>query len=260
MAYQSQDYFKEFMNDEPVVFEGKVKIHPVKVKDLVDFDNAIQCLLLDPMDYEDIEVATLPRLYFLTEWARKQKVLSALQYKEWLVKNIQLYNYFLCLLKLLSLVLDDSYKFDLVQLNGSQFFSLRIMVSPMDYVDITPKKFEDFRKLILDQNSCIYSDDFIHNDIKQYVKEVSSKDNSNRTIEDVRDSFMISMNVLDVSTVNKMTIRRYHRMSTMLSSREDYLMARQAELTGFVSFKTPLKHWTIIDNKPHLLENYFKEV
>lgn len=260
MAYNSQQHLREFMNDEPVLFEGKVKVYPTKVKNLVEFDSAVQCLLLDPMDYEDIEIATLPRLYFLTEWARKQSTLSPLVFKEWLSKNIQLYNYFLCLMQLLSIVLDDSYKIDLVKLNGSQYFSLRILVSPMESVDITPKKFEDFRKLILDQNSCIYSDDFIHNDIKQYVKEVSSKDSNNRTLEDVRDSFMVSMGILDVNVINNMTIRRYHRMSTMLSSKEDYLMARQAELTGFVSFKTPLKHWTIIDNKPHLLENYFKQV
>ena len=249
-------YLQAFANDEPVLFLEKIKIYPVKVKHLHEFNAAIQCLLFDPMDYNDIEIATLPRLYFLTEWLRRQ---TQPNYKEWLINNIDIYKYFALFERLLKLVLDPSYKYDLVQLGGSNYYSLRIMINPTEHVDITQKKFEELRQLILEQNSCIYSDEFIHNDIKQYVKEVSEKENNDRTLEDVRDSFMISMGIIDVSLINEMTIRRYHRMTSMLNSREEYLMARQAEMTGFVSFKQPLKHWTIIDNKPHLLDHYFKQ-
>ena len=95
---------------------------------------------------------------------------------------------------------------------------------------------------------------------KQYIKEQSEQSKDTVTLEDSRDAFMVRLGCVNSRDIDEMTIRRYNRMSTMLSQREDYLMAKQAEMTGFVTFKTPIKHWIIIDNKPHDLEQFFKVI
>lgn len=253
------NYNYELFNDEPVLFLDKIKVYPVKVKNIFEFNNALQCLLFDPMDYPDIEIATLPRLYFLTEWARRSS-LPQEEYETWLRNNAQLYGLYKLLELLFSLVLDPSYKIALVNLNNIGYYSLRILINENDYVDIRPQDFEDLRHLILEQNSCTYSDEFVHNDIKQYIKEQSEQSKDTVTLEDSRDAFMVRLGYVNSRDIDEMTIRRYNRMSTMLSQREDYLMAKQAEMTGFVTFKTPIKHWIIIDNKPHDLEQFFKVI
>lgn len=246
-------YLNNYFNDEPVLFLDKIKVYPVKVKQLFEFNEAIQCLSFDPLDYEDVAVGSLPRLYFLTEWLRPHN-------KQWQQKNIVLAKFFNLLELLLCLVLDEDYRIVFVDSNGTGYYMLRIYISPTECVDITPAKFEQLRKLILEQNGCVFSDDFIHNDIKQFIKEQSKNNSDGMTLEDVRDAFMVSMRLTDIHVLDEMSIRRYNRMSAMLFNKDDYMMAKQAELTGFVSFKTPIKHWTVIDNKPHNLEKYLKIV
>lgn len=246
------NFSSNYFNDEPVLFMDKLKIYPVKVKDIVIFNEAIQCLSYDPLDYEDVSIATLPRLYFLTECLRHHD-------KKWQQKHLILHRLFELLQLLLCLTLDGDYKILFID-KGTGYYSLRVYTSPTSCVDISPSQFEKLRKIILEQNGCVCSDDFIHNDIKQYIQEQAKKSDENMTLEDSRDAFMVMMQLTDTHALDNMTIRRYNRMSAMLFNKDNYMMSKQAELTGFVTFKKPIKHWTIIDNKPHELEKYLKVV
>lgn len=260
-----QIYSHEFQFVRPVLYpliktvdqtnkKPQIKIYPIMYEQNWEFTIGIQCLLTDTMDYFNIEYATLPRLYFITE------VLKHYDDENWICNNkiiVELYN---CLLILLDLVFKDQpHCFVLINNN----LGIRVYTDETKnfFVDINSKKFEDIRQIILHQNGYDYSDEFIHNDIKKYIYEQEkASDDEVITSEDNMDCVMIEMKIYDENILAKMSMRRFNRFLTKIISRDSWKIQTTASLSGMVTFKEKIPFWLVNQTKKSRLEKYFKNI
>jgi len=250
-----QKYIHEFQFALPVIYKDIIKFYPVYYEQNYEFSIGIQCLLFEVMDYSNIEYATLPRLYFLTE------VLNHYTDKEWMQKNFQMYLLYNSLLTLLNCVLKEQ-PYEILPIGKN--FGIRIFSdeSKEKYVDITSKKFEEIRQIILYQNGYDFSDEFVHNDIKKYIKKQHENDSKNEdiTAEDYMDCVMIEMKIYDEKEMAKLTLRRFNRFLAKILNHDIWKIQTTASMSGMVTFKEDIPFWLANQSKKSKLESYFKKI
>ncbi|MBU5332103.1 hypothetical protein KQI61_07815 [Anaerocolumna aminovalerica] len=249
-------YGKNFRHNKPITWKEKIKLYPVIFEYIDEFSSSIECLIYDPMDYEDFTIATLPRLYFLTGVAEYEYTGNIEEYK----KNKLRVSLFMKLQMLLQLVLKNQ-DYDFIKKNKYWLIRLYSNKEKTDYIDINSNDFEELRKIILQQNGCNYSDEFIHNDIKNYLDEEnkSNKNGVTITFEDKKEIIMLDLHIQDETIVDKMTIRRVNRICDKSLSRENYVMQTTAAMSGMVTFKQNPNPWFGKSSNNTLFDSYFKE-
>lgn len=262
-----QIYSHEFQFVRPITYplikefnqtkkKTQIKLYPILYEQNVEFMNAIQCLLINVMDYPNKEYATLPRLYFLTEIYKNCNYNNP----QWMQDNNIMYISYNCLVNLLALVLKDQpYAFALF----GEYWGIRVYTdeSKNDFVDINSKKFEEIREIILHQNGYDYSDEFVHNDIKKYIYEQEkNNDEDIITAEDYMDCVMIEMKIYDENILAKMSMRRFNRFLTEIIGRDSWKIQTTASLSGMVTFKEKIPFWLAKQTKKSKLDKYFKNI
>jgi hypothetical protein len=108
------------------------------------------------------------------------------------------------------------------------------------------KDFENIKNIICNLNDI---DTTIIKDLRwkkelEEAQEIMNELNSgknNPQFEDLVNVVAMSLNKLP-SEIKDMTIRRFDRYLTMILDKENYLLCKQAELSG-AEFKTPITHW-----------------
>ena len=250
-------YGKNFRQNKPVVWKDYIKIYPVSFKDIEEFSYAINCLLYDPMDYEDFTLATLPRLYFLTsileyEYLQDEEKYMNEPFRVALSMQLKL---------LLKMVLQDQ---DYVFIKSGKYWKIRVHFDSSDtdidedYIDINSSDFEEFRLIVLLQNAINFSDDFVHNDIKEYIENENKNNSIVVTFEDKKEIVMVDLHVCDEEMIDKMTIRRVNRICNKVLSREAYVMQETASMSGFVTFKNEPIAW-YGKSETDIYDRYFKK-
>lgn len=249
-------FMYNLMFSEPIIWKDNIKLYPVQFKQIQDFTIGIESLLYDPMNYEDITFATLPRLYFLTSVVEFEYSYNI----DMIHNNPILTNLYLNLKTILSLVLQDQ---DYIFVKKNNYWQIRIYQDEkkIHFTDINSSGFEELREIILKQNGCTYSDEFIHNDIKNFI---SNEDNSDKnriisTYEDYMEAIMLDMNIRDEETVSKLTMRRFNRLLDKIISRENYKIQQTASMSGMVTFKNDIPHWLGKQRNNKMFDKYFKE-
>ena len=243
-------YGTQFLWDEPIEYKDII-LYPVKCKDMKIFFSCVNCFLYDPLRY-NLEVSTLPRLYFLTD------ILNHKEDIEYFTNNKFLYEMFICFQLLLSLVLGGKQQFNFVENNKKWF--LRITNSQGKNVDIRAKDFDELRAIILHQNGVDYDDTFIHEDIRRWIDEQESKENSAySTIEDYLNAF-ISITHWKPEDAKELSLRRFNGIIDKSLSHDTYNSQITASMSGFATFKGEISHWLISNKKNKIFEKYFKEV
>lgn len=111
---------------------------------------------------------------------------------------------------------------------------------------ITPRIFDDLRRIIILQNDMDFDiDEFLNYDTEQRLLKAqkdSQKNAQKANIEDYIDSLVIAMNTTE-EAVMKMTIRKFYRYIRRYQLYENYRIAKTGECSGMVSFKEPIQHW-----------------
>ncbi len=248
-------YSHELRKNSSILWKEKIKLFPVTFDDIDEFSSAIECLIYDPMNYEDIRIATLPRLYFLTSIAEYEYTNNVDEF----IKNKFRSALYMKFKLLLQMVLKEQ-EYDFVKKN--KYWQIRLYSDNQktDYVDVNSNDFEELRKLILLQNGCSYSDEFVHNDIKKYIQEENDADKNNIaiTFEEKKEIVMLDLHIQDESIIDTMTIRRVNRICDKVLLRENYVMQTTASMSGMVTFKKQPTAWY---GKSHenVYDKYFKQ-
>jgi len=248
------EYELNFLKGLPIEFKG-VTLYPVMCNNIFKLYECVNSLLYDPLRYNiELNVGTLPRLYFLTD------VLNHLDDKEYLIRNQFLVAIFRQLNDILDLVLkEQEYKF--INIDGKWALVVyKQSETGKEEIVIRARDFEEMRKIILHQNKINYDDTFIHEDIRQWIAE-QEKDDDVITLENYLYLFMIEMKILDIEAFEKLTVRRFAGMISKILARENYNIQMTAAMSGLVTFKNEVKHWLVDDNTNNsILTKYFKEI
>lgn len=246
-------YETQFLWDEPVEYKG-ITLYPAMCKDMQDFFSCVNCLLYDPLRYNSM-ISTLPRLYFLTDILNHKD-------EKYIIQNEFLFAMFICLQKLLKLVLGENQDSNFVENKGKWYLQIIKHMDGEDdiSIDVRAKDFDALREIILHQNGVEYDDTFIHEDIRKWIAEQEAKDNTQySTVEDYLNAF-ISVTHWKPQEIKGLSIRRFNGIIDKFLSHDTYNLQMTASMSGLVSFKGKINHWLTTNRKNKIYEKYFKEV
>lgn len=245
-------YNFQLRHSDPIEFNG-VMLYPVLYKDSDVYNMFVRCLTYNPIYYEDVELSSLPRLYFITS------VLN-----EDITKVNPLRKAFLTeLCGILKLVLRDQV-FEFVPTAGKQF-ALEI-VSGQNKVRINAKKFDEMRSIILLQNDTYCEERYIHPDILRWIEEqkINEKKHTSEkyveTPEDCVEVLMLEMHNSDEHFLDNMTIRRVNRLHEKALNRQVFDAQIHGQMSGMVTFKEEPVSWAVTKPKQSDFDKYLKEL
>lgn len=110
---------------------------------------------------------------------------------------------------------------------------------------VSGSMFDDIRRIVIIQNDVDFDiDEFIHYDTELELEKAKNKVNKDEkfSLEDYIDSYKVMMKETD-QEIKNITIRKFFRYIKRICAHEDYTTAKSGEMSGMISFKTPLKHW-----------------
>lgn len=250
-----QKYNLELRKSLPIEFEG-ILLYPVLYKDKEAYDIFVKALVYNPIYYQDVELSSLPRLYFITSVLRED-------FEQVNPLRKAFFSEFCGLLKL---VLQDQ-EFDFVTTPSSQIaLSICINKANNTKVQINAKKFEEIRRIILLQNDTFCEDRYIHPDILRWIeeqKELEKKRSSKNYIETTEDQVEVMMLTFcnpDESFLDNMSIRRVNRLNEKTLDRQIYNAQINGAMSGFVKFKEEPVSWAVTKPKQTDFDKYLKEL
>lgn len=214
----------------PFQYNKNIILYPVKMDNVILFETLSASITLrkDSIFFEK-QIIKMSYLDFLT-YSFKNIELE----KKYNISNLS--NYFFYALQLLCLCCKDA-KINISQETG------QIIINGEP---ITPKIFDDLRRIIILQNDIDFDiDEFINFDTEERLKKANKDFNKNKktsNIEDYIDSLIIALNITE-ETVMNMTIRKFWRYIKRFQMHENYIIAKTGECSGMISFKNPIDHW-----------------
>lgn len=250
-------YDTELSRSLPIEYEG-IKIYPVLFKDKKQYDLYVGSLLYNPVYYQDIELSSLPRLYFLTE------MLNHKDDEQFILQHSTIYTLLISLFSILKLSLREQHFEFIANKSGRYCLGVFINGEGNPPVIINAKKFEYMRELILILNNTDYDDTYIHPDIQKWIEEQKRAeqkkigDSTFSSPEDKIEAMMIEFKNPDESFLDNMTIRRVDKLYEKIINRELYNAQMSGMMSGMVTFKEQPTSWTF--TKPHQtdFEKYLK--
>lgn len=265
---QIEDFEKKYSHSLimsfPIAYKN-ILFYPCKFPQYEAFVKGCNSLLFNQIDYPDIKLASLPRLYFLTD------IINHENDEEYIKQHLDLCFLHNCLSMLLEMVLRHT-NFYFIKHNN--YWKLRVYNLPEDkkdfdfekeqnsfeYVDFNGKDFESIRTIILNQNGVSYSDEFLHKDVRKYIEDTDKAEGEySPTIEDYMEVVMMQLGIMDEKSFNDMSLRRFNRLLHKSLGRETYIMQKTADLSGFVKFKGKIKHWLEKEDPNARFEAMFKK-
>lgn len=221
--------------NKPIEYDQHITLYPVTMNDIISFQLFSKSITVRKNSiFRDKKIIKMTYLDFL--WYSFNNTELENQYK-----IHELSQYFLYALKLLQLCCKNS-DIKINQQTGKIIINEEV---------VTPKIFDDLRRIIIIQNDIDFDiDEFINYDTEQRLLKVQkdiSKDDAN--IEDYIDSLVIAMHITE-DVIMQMTIRKFWRYIKRYNLYENYTIMKTGECSGMVSFKEPIKHWmtSINDN------------
>lgn len=250
-------YNKELSDSSPINFNG-ITLYPVMFADYYTYTYFSGILTLNPVYYSDIELSSLPRLYFLTDILGKPV--------EYANQHIDLQANLLALQGLLRLVLKDEQKF---WFEKNKLGMYALVIKPYDKsepITVNAKMFDEMREVILIQNDTDYDDTYVHPDIKRWIEEQKEREKKAQkkktleTIEDKKEALMLVMGLSDEHFCDSWTIRRFNRMVEKLVNREIYITQMSGMMSGMVKFSETPTNW--VSTSEHLtdFDKYLKQL
>lgn len=218
------------MYNNPIKYDEYITIYPVTMKDIITFQFLKDSITLRKNStFREKKIIKMTYLDFLL-YALGNTDLE-IQYE-----LLGLSQYYYYAIQLLQLCCRDS-EIRLIEKTGQIKINGEI---------ITPKIFDDLRKIIIIQNDIDFDiDEFLNYDTEQRLLKAQKdlgKNEDSASIEDYIDSLVIAMHVTEEYIMN-MTIRKFWRYIKRYNLHETYTIAKTGECSGFVKFNKPIKHW-----------------
>lgn len=225
--------FSYLIYNVPFKYDEYITLYPVTMKDIVSFQALSQSITIRKNSvFRDKKIIKMTYLDFLVYCIGNTKLES--EYKIPGLSQYYLYAMYLLQLCCKDATMNQQGK---IVINGEV---------------ITPKIFDDLRRIIIIQNDIDFDiDEFLNYDTEQQflnAKKHLSKETDKINIEDYIDSLVIAMNTTE-DRVMGMTVRKFWRYIKRYQLYEDYKIAKTGECSGFVKFKEPIKYWMVsLDN------------
>lgn len=136
------------------------------------------------------------------------------------------------------------------------FLDVVVSVIDSETIKLKEKDFDKLKNIILEYNAIQIGDENMHPDLKQeiqnnidYLKKKQGYQDGD--IEDLILSYKTIMNLDSYSPVKNMTIYQFRKEITRLNLIQDYKIYKTAEMSGMVTFKKPIPHWSShVSDKP----------
>lgn len=248
-------YNLELRKSLPIECHG-VLLYPVLYKDKEAYDMFIHVLTYNPIYFQDVELSTLPRLYFITS-VLKEPQETAHPLRRAFISE-------LC--GLLSFVLREQ-EFDFrIQPSGQIGLVIFKDKEHTSEVEINANKFEDIRKIILLQNDTFCEDRYIHPDILRWIEEQKEHERKHSakkyidTTEDQVEAMMITFGNPDEKFLDDMTIRRVNRLYEKAMDKPIFEAQMNGAMSGMVKFKESPTSWAVTKPKQTDFDKYLREL
>lgn len=209
-----------FQNNKPVPYQLKcgiqLSIEPIRVENWAEFERAIPVLKIEKNDTSDVEIIQMSYVAFL----------------ELLSKSNAVYYNMLCTILKYSLGMEY---IGFANNNGKVCICETDV--PTDDEDskiiaiITPKEFEDIKKIILYQNIYDYEDIYMSADIRKAIEDynrIKYKNVASPTLEK-KKIFVMSKNGTSENRINKMFYRTFSQIFKTLVDNDIYFANKMVE-------------------------------
>ena len=254
-------YKEQFAWGDPVNYEGII-LYPVRVEHLYLFQTASSCLQINPAELNDIRYKSMSRLKFILETF---KTADSEESNNSLFKAIPI-----CFTLLMKLVLGKNQTVNLIhptepKLTG-KILHIHRNASESDAgadLIITPKKFDEFRRVILLQNGVDITDEEVDPIMRmvymQDMERLHVYDHTTITEEDKFDLVSLALNT-SRNSLKTMPLREYRMKTEKLLAKDIYVAQIQGQMSGFVKFNKEPRHWLDCQtNKEKILSHFRTE-
>lgn len=218
------------MYNKPIIYDEHITVYPVTMVDIINFQFLESSITLRKNStFREKKIIKMTYLDFLL-YALGNIELE-IQYE---ISGLSQYYYYA--IQLLQLCCKDA-EIRVAEKNGQ---------IKINGETITPKIFDDLRRIIIVQNDIDFDiDEFLNYDTEQRLLKAQknlNKDEDTVNIEDYIDSLVIVLQNEEEYVMN-MTIRKFWRYIKRYNLHETYTIAKTGECSGFVKFSEPIKHW-----------------
>jgi len=220
------EHIKELYFDEPIEYKG-LKIHPVTMKDYLEFHWLVGCLLIDKNSIPDVSVISMTYLRFLFYMSLEKQ---------------EPYVYMLKLLLCMVLGLESSYEIRFfVNEENKAFFNI-------DGVDYDSSDFDNIVSIIFEQNSIQPIDYTIQKEIRDELEraeryKMAQNKQKMCSLEEQMICVLIST-PLKMEDIYKLTIRKFEKILQRVDAKLHYQIYLSASMSGMVKFDdNVIKHW-----------------
>lgn len=231
MEINKEILFPFLIYNKPFKYNENITLFPITMNDIVLFQTLSQSITIRKNStFHDKKIIKMTYLDFLLYCFRNTDLEN--DYK---IKGLS--QYFLYAIQLLQLCCKNE------KINITETGQVHI-----NNTLITPKIFDDLRRIIIIQNDIDFDiDEFLNHDTEQRLLKAqkdSKRNASNANIEDYIDSLIIAMKITEEQVMN-MTIRKFWRYIKRYQLHEGYTIAKTGECSGMVTFKEPIQHWMV---------------
>lgn len=214
------------------VYDRKLTLYPVKMKDILLFQQCIPALTLrkDSL-FQEKEIIKMQYLDFI-KYACRNMELSAKYNMAFLPI------YYDLILELLRVVCGP---------DAEIMYNKSTLAISINGILITNEIFDDLRKIIMIQNDIDFNmEEFMNIDTIRALEKArdfeAKKKKETSDIEDYIDSLVVDMKFTE-EYVSQLTIRKFWRYIKRINKHEEYQSFRSAQMSGMVTFKEPIQHW-----------------
>jgi hypothetical protein len=219
-----EDYY--FIYDDPYDYKG-IKIYPVTMRNYLEFNSCISCLLLEKNREPDIDIIRmtyLDYLFLIQSRSQDNKVfLDMVQY-------------------LLLMVLRDQYYEFWKDIDGKYYFT----INQNNDVKYYGHDFDNIKEIILKQNGINHEEIFLDEKIEQALKDAQEyKSKHSIKFADLEEQMITYhlYNGYDYEKIYNLTIRKFNKTIQRMMLMEDYKILKTAEVSGVVEFKEEIKYF-----------------
>lgn len=245
-----QDFVEKYATlNKPIPYKD-LNIYLVKMNDVYDFLENYDILTIDKNSINDIQIIQMNYLQFtfsliVDSEIYRDKFLKMMKVCCGVKKSIELYNKNYNYGELMTLQDNDGV---ILFFNGWNLcFSIKendkISLIIND-VEISPKEFEEIRRLIMYLNIADYDDSYIDPDVREIMEDmnrIKNKSYSPPTIEK-QMSVITSETGMSKSKLLEMTYREFTLLFNTTINKIDYQINRRADLQN-KEFRQSVPHW-----------------
>ena len=203
---------------------GELIIKPILVKDYPYYETAKNILEIPKNETNDINIIRMSYLEFLFNIINVNDI-----YKSFFIKICEL-----CL----------GYKnIGIIEHNNKRCIALCDDEEIVKYI-ITPKEFDEIRKIILNQNDSNYDDRYVNPDVRELMEQyykVKYSNSRHPSLEE-KKAYVTSRTGIDIQMLNEMTYRYFDMVYSSSVNSEIYIAQKMIQCAYKYDVKEDIKH------------------